>query len=201
VDQALPLPGLHDPETPLRNLLGIVLERFVALDLGIERIAFAHHEASTDLLATFVATEREGSSDGQEACFEARPLALVPSLSRLREQKQGRVLNDLNQDLEPTSPHSRWLLAQGWRASLTLPLFEHNRLLGFLFVDSSRVGAFTPEALARLDPHLDLLLLRIANHFRGIATLHGSLKLVLDMAGLRDRETATHLERVSFTAA
>ena len=36
-----------------------------------------------------------------------------------------------------------------------------------------------------------------SDHFSGIATLHATLRLVLDMAGLRDRETGRHLERVS----
>ena len=89
------------------------------------------------------------------------------------------------------------MLAQGWRASLTLPLFHHNRLLGFLFLDSTRAGAFDPRAMAALAPHLELLLLRISNHFSALASLDGSLQLLLEIAELRDQETATHMERVS----
>jgi HD-GYP domain-containing protein (c-di-GMP phosphodiesterase class II) len=107
------------------------------------------------------------------------------------------VLHDLERELDPTSEHSRWLQSQGWRASLTLPLFHHNRLLGFLSLDSTRAGAFEPRALAALEPHLELLRLRISHHCRGIDSLEGSLELLLEIAELRDQETATHMERVS----
>lgn len=194
---SFPLPGLHDPQLPLRELLKIVLHRLETLDLGINRIAFVHHKARTDLLSTYVGTGTDGGPESGAPHFEPRALATLPSLGRLRDQRQARVLNDLERELDPSSEHSRWLLAQGWRASLTLPLFNHSRLLGFLFLDSSRAGAFDPKAMAALNPHLELLLLRISNHFSGIASLEGSLQLLLEIAELRDRETATHMERVS----
>ncbi len=178
--------------------------RLEALDLGITRIAFVHHDASTDLLATYGETGtpagptgRDGEPVWSHPHFEPRTLATVPSLGRLRDQRQARVLQDLERELDPASDHSRWLLAQGWRASLTLPLFNRRRLLGFLFLDSTRVGAFEPRAMAALAPHLELLQLRISNHFSGIDSLEGSLQLLLEIAELRDRETATHMERVS----
>ena len=189
---------------PLRELLQTVQRRLEALDLGITRIAYVHHDASTDLLATYAETGADGGPTGRDGepgssqpHFEARTLASLPSLGRLREERQARVLHDLERELDPTSDHSRWLLAQGWRASLTLPLFHHNRLLGFLFLDSTRAGAFDPRALAALEPHLELLLLRISNHFSSIASLNGTLRLLLEIAELRDQKTATHMERVS----
>jgi HD-GYP domain-containing protein (c-di-GMP phosphodiesterase class II) len=201
---SFPLPGLHTPQRQLQELLRIVQHRLEALDLGITRIAFVHHEATTDLLATYWETGADGGPMGREGepgssqpHFEPRPLATVPALGRLRDQQQARVLNDLERELDPSSDHSRWLLAQGWRASLTLPLFHHKRLLGFLFLDSTRAGAFDPRAMAALAPHLELLQLRISNHFSGIDSLEGSLQLLLEIAELRDRETATHMERVS----
>jgi HD-GYP domain-containing protein (c-di-GMP phosphodiesterase class II) len=194
---SFPLPGLHDPQLPLRELLKTVLHRLDTLDLGIERIAFVHHDAATDLQSTYVGTGREGGPEEGQPHFEPRRLTTVPSLVELMQQRQTRVLNDLERELDPASEHSRWLLAQGWRASLTLPLVQHNRLLGFLFLDSSRAGAFQPRAWTALEPHLEVLLLRISNHFSAITTLHSTVRLVLEMAGLRDRETATHLERVS----
>lgn len=198
------LPSLNDPQRPLGELLRIVQRRLEALDLGITRIAFVHHEASTDLLSSYCETGADGGPTGRDdepgsrhLPFEPRPLATVPSLGRLRDQRQARVLHDLERELDPTSEHSRWLLAQGWRASLTLPLFHHNRLLGFLFLDSNRAGAFDPRAMAALEPHLELLLLQISHHFRDLASLDGSLGQLLEIAELRDSGTATHMERVA----
>jgi HD-GYP domain-containing protein (c-di-GMP phosphodiesterase class II) len=198
------LPSLHDPQRPLGELLRIVQRRLEALDLGITRIAFVHHEASTDLLSTSCETgadggptDRDGEPGSSHPHFEPRALATVPSLGRLRDGRQARVLHDLERELDPTSDHSRWLLAQGWRASLTLPLFHHNRLLGFLFLNSTRAEAFDPRALAALQPHLELLLLQISHHFRNITSLDGSLGQLLEIAELRDQETATHMERVA----
>ena len=194
---SFPLPDLQDPQRPLPEFLQIVMGRVAGLDLGIDRIAFVHHEASSDLLATYVETGREAGSECDDPPFEPRALAQIPSLVLLKNERKARVLNDLERDLAPASEHSRWLLAQGWRASLTLPLFHHKLLLGFLFLDSTRAGAFDAGAMPALEPHLDVLLLRIGNHFSGITTLHGALRLVLEMAELRDRETATHQERVA----
>ena len=201
---SFPLPSLQIPQRPLGELLRIVQRRLEPHDLGITRIAFVHHKASTDLLSTYCETGADGGPTGRDGepgssqpHFEPRALATVPSLGRLRDQRQARVLHDLERELDPTSDHSRWLLAQGWRASLTLPLFHHNRLLGFLFLDSTRAGAFDPRAMAALEPHLELLLLRISNHFSDLASLDGSLGQLLEIAELRDQETATHMERVS----
>ena len=175
---SFPLPSLQIPQRPLGELLRIVQRRLEALDLGFTRIAFVHHEASTDLLSTDCETGADSGPTG-------------------RDGRRARVLHDLERELDPTSDHSRWLLAQGWRASLTLPLFDHNPLLGFLFLDSTRAGAFDPRAMAALEPHLELLLLRISNHFRDLASLDGSLAQLLEIAKLRDQETATHMKRVS----
>lgn len=179
---SFPLPSLQIPQRPLGELLRIVQRRLEALDLGFTRIVFVHHEASTDLHSTSCETGADGGptdGDGQRV----------------------RVLNDLERELDPTSDHSPWLLAQGWRASLTLPLFHHNRLLGFLFLDSTRARAFDPRAMAALEPHLELLLLRISNHFsdhfNDPASLDGSLGQLLEISELRDQETATHMERGS----
>ncbi len=179
---SFPLLSLQIPQRPLGELLRIVQRQLAALDLGFTRIVFVLHEASTDLLSTYCETGADGGPTG-------------------RDGQRARVLNDLERELDPTSDHSRWLLAQGWCASLTLPLFHHNRLLGFLFLDSTRGGAFDPRAMAALEPHLELLLLRISNHFsdhfNDPASLDGSLEQLLEIAKLRDQETATHMERVS----
>ncbi len=194
---SFPLPSLQIPQRPLGELLRIVQRRLEALDLGITRIAFVHHEASTDLLSTSCETGadggptgRDGESGSSQPHFEPRALATVPALSRLRDQRRARVLHDLERELDPSTDHSRWLLAQGWRASLTLPLFNHNRLLGFLFLESTRARAFDPRAMAALEPHLELLLLRISNHFSDLASLDGSLGQLLEIAELRDQDTA-----------
>ena len=179
---SFPLPSLQIPQRPLGELLRIVQRRLEALDLDFTRIVFVHHEASTDLLSTNCETGADGGPTG-------------------RHRQRARVLHDLERELDPASHPSRWLLAEGWRASLTPPLFHRNRLLGFLFLDATRAGAFDPRAMAALEPHLELLLLRISNHFsdhfNDLASLDSSLAQLLKIAKLRDQETATHMERVS----
>ncbi len=179
---SFPLPSLQIPQRPLGELLRIVQRRLEALDLDFTRIVFVHHEASTDLLSTNCETGADGGPTG-------------------RHRQRARVLHDLVRELDPASDPSRWLLAEGWRASLTPPLFHRNRLLGFLFLDATRAGAFDPRAMAALEPHLELLLLRISDHFsdhfNDLASLDGSLAQLLEIAKLRDQETATHMERVS----
>ena len=190
----VPLPQpLSDPQLALQEVLVGVHARIRRIDPAIGRISFVLHERSSDQLHTYLSHDPEDP----ERRFDARTLASLPSLIALQARHEARVIDDLAAELEPTDSHNRWLLAQGWRSCLTVPLLRRGRLLGFLFVDALKPGVFGPAALERLQPHLDLLLLRISDQLGSMADLHATLELVVEISALRDPQTGHHLARVA----
>jgi HD-GYP domain-containing protein (c-di-GMP phosphodiesterase class II) len=189
---ALPQP-LNDPWLDLQEFLVGVHGRLRRLDPAIGRISFVIHDPATDQLRTYLSHDPEVP----ERRFDERTLASLPTLISPKAQREARVIDDLATELDPTQEHNRWLLAQGWRSCLTVPLLRRDVLLGFLFLDASRPAAFDGPALEILQPHLDLLLLRIGDDLGSMADLHAILELIVEIAALRDPQTGHHLRRVS----
>lgn len=188
---------LHQPviETgqPLALRLQAIHARIAAIAPAISRLAFALYQPQNDLLSTYVSHH----STGEPLTFYDQRLAAIPSLRALRDQRQCRVIDDLREELAPATPHSRWLLEQGWRSSFTLPLFQGERLQGFLFLNAQSPGVFSAPLLERLEPHLELLEALIQAELSSIDSLRAAVRLALTMTGLRDPETGAHVERVS----
>lgn len=188
---------LHQPilETgqPLVRRLEGIHARIVAIEPAVSRLAFALYQPQNDLLSTYVSH----NTTGPLLTFYDRRLATIPSLLALRDQRQCRVIDDLQVELAPAAPHSRWLLDQGWRSSYTLPLFQGERLQGFVFLNARSPAVFSEALLAQLQPHLELLETLIQAELAAIDSLRAAVRLALTMTGLRDPETGAHVERVS----
>lgn len=193
VPRFLPLPEpLADPLLDLRELLRQVHARMGRIEASIERVSFVIHDPGSDLLCTYLCHDRRQHG----AVFEARSLHALPGLAALPRRREARVVDDLAADAAALPAHVRWLLARGWRSSLTLPLLRGEQLLGFLFVNASQPAVFTPARLEALQPLLDLLLLRIGDHLASLADLRATLALVAEMVALRDPFTGVHQARV-----
>ena len=186
------LPAL-DQSVPLVDRLALLHGRMQAVAPAVERVAFAVYHPRNDLLSTYVSH----NSRGAPLRFYDHPLAAVPSLKRLAETRQARVLDDMPMQLPPVSEHSRWLINQGWLSSFTLPLFWGEELLGFLFLNAFSAGAFTPSVRGLLQPHVELLAALITHELGQLNHLRLELRLALELTQLRDPETGAHLERVS----
>ena len=184
---------LNDPWLDLQEFLVGVHGRIRRIDPAIGRISFVIHDPATDQLRTYLSHDPKVP----ERRFDERTLASLPALISPQPQREARVIDDLATELDPTSEQNRWLLAQGWRSCLTVPLLRRDALLGFLFLDASRPAAFDGPALEILQPHLDLLLLRIGDDLGSMADLHAILELIVEIAALRDPQTGHHLQRVS----
>lgn len=178
---------------PLVRRLEEIHACLCAVEPEISRLAFALYQPQNDLLSTYVSH----NTSGPLLTFYDRRLATIPSLMALRDQRQCRVIDDLQAELSPTTPHSRWLLEQGWRSSFTLPLFQGERLQGFVFLNARSPDVFSEGLLAQLTPHLELLEVLIQAELAAIDSLRAAVRLALCMTGLRDPETGAHVERVS----
>jgi HD-GYP domain-containing protein (c-di-GMP phosphodiesterase class II) len=167
----------------------VVRSRFAFLD----RIAIAVYDGTSDMLKTF-ASSNTGATPLQ--AYEAR-LADIPSLRAVAEQRQPRVVDDIERTFTADTEHSRWLRQQGFRSSFTIPIYFGDALAGFLFFDSRAPSAFAPnvtdflKVFGEIAAQLYLLRLTAA---RGLL---GAVHLASRIASIRDVETGAHLERMA----
>jgi HD-GYP domain-containing protein (c-di-GMP phosphodiesterase class II) len=176
----------------LRQLHDQLLESFPVVD----RIACVLYEQQEDLLKTFVNSTREGVAISG---YEFR-LSDSRSLSNLAEQGKSRVLDDIPAAVHGNSLHSVWLLKEGYRSSLTVPLFDHHHFIGFIFYDSREPGAFTPEVQRNLSLYSKLINMTISSELNVVRSITASAQVAREFANLRDFETGSHLERMAHYA-
>lgn len=176
----------------LRELHAQLLEQVAAVD----RIACVLYEPSDDMLKTFVHSSRHGEAiQGYEF-----PLRESGSLSALAASGNERVIDEIATEVDPGSPHSQWLLGQGYRSSLTIPLYDRNQFIGFLFYDSLQPSAFSKELRRRLAVYTSVINLTIASELSLVRSILTSAQVAREFAKLRDFETGGHLERMAHYA-
>ncbi len=167
---------------------GVVNSRYPDVD----RVALATYNPEDDLLRTFVGSNR----DGVALAHYAAPLASVPSLAEMARTRQSRVVDDIHTVFSGSTTHTDWLMAHGYRSSLSIPIFHGDQLAAFLFFDSKKPAVFDLETaeflevFAKLISQVYLLQMHL---MRGVAT---SVQLVSSLARLRDLETGQHLDRM-----
>jgi HD-GYP domain-containing protein (c-di-GMP phosphodiesterase class II) len=178
--------------TRLRELHGQLLEVVPAVD----RIACALYDQRDDLLRTFVNSTRSGTPI---EAYEWR-LAESPSLSELARSQRSRVIDDIPAVITADTPHSRWLLEQGYRSSFTVPLLHRGSFIGVLFFDSLRPAAFTARVQRSLELFTALINLTISQELNLVRSIASSAEVAREFANLRDTETGGHLERMAHYA-
>ena len=106
----------------------VIKDRFAAVD----RIAIAKYDYGSDTLRTYVS-----STNGENPLIlhEAR-LSDVPSLLKLVQSRETRVINNLSVLADRTSVHSTKIIESGFRSSYTVPLFHEQQFIGILFSQS-----------------------------------------------------------------
>ena len=157
------------------------------------RIAIAVYNPEQDELNTFINSDH---GDLELNAYSAK-LTDVPSLKTLVDNKQNRVENDLSKFSGSTSTHSQWLIQAGFKSSYTVPLFGHDRFLGFLFFDSDKPNYFSKQKLISLNVYSKLLEAILQNEMTAISTLRGAINTTQYLTHQRDTETATHIMRMS----
>jgi HD-GYP domain-containing protein (c-di-GMP phosphodiesterase class II) len=173
----------------LRHLHEHLLEQVPDVD----RIACALYEPSDDMLKTFVHSTRQG---GAIKGYEFR-LSESESLSGLAASRRSRILDEIADVVDPANPHSEWLLKEGYRSSFTLPLYERDEFIGFLFYDSLKPGAFSKKVQRSLEVYNALITLTIANELNLVHSITTSAQIAREFANLRDFESGNHLERMA----
>jgi len=178
--------------TRLRQLHEQLLE-LVPESIGSPALLY---DPQDDLLKIFVDSTRSGEAI---KAYEFR-LAKSDSLSRLASSGSTRVLDDIPSAVQGNSLHSIWLLKEGYRSSLTVPLYDKGAFIGFLFYDSRRPAAFTAAVQRNLSLFSTLINMTISNELNLVRSITTSAQVAREFANLRDFETGGHLERMAHYA-
>ena len=186
---ALPATQAHS----LSERISALHQQVQRLEPAIDRMACALYAPEDDLLKTFV----NSTLHGEALHAYQYPLSSSPSLMALAQSRQSRVIADLRDGSLHDNPHSHWLIEQGYRSSFTVPLFDGEMLVGFLFFDSHRTAVFEPDVVVQLEIYAQLVALMISHEVTAVQALVGSMRVARDFAHLRDVETGTHLDRMS----
>ena len=181
----------HDSVTSRLAVLHAQIRRLVP---AVDRISCALHEPEDGLLKTFV----HSTTSAQPLQAYQFRLADSASLSALVRERGERVIDDMQVELHGHGhAHTEWLLAQGYRSSYTLPLFDHENLIGLLFFDALTPSAFQPLVCERLRPYASLIAMLLSQELSTMRMLVGSIQIAREFANLRDIETGSHLMRMA----
>lgn len=178
---------------PLKQKL-ISAHRVIKTNLPfVARIAIAIYDPATRILKTFI------HSSGDDNPLENYQALIddAPSLRRVLEQGQPRVINNMLTFDKSEKEHNRRLGRAGYAASYTMPIFNNGDFLGFIFFNSFEADVFTEKTLSQLDVFGHLVSLMIISELSNIQTLAAALKTSGRLTHLRDPETGSHLDRMS----
>lgn len=177
----------------LGERLGVLHRQLLADVPQVDRIGCALYDPGDDLLKTFIHSTRAGEAlRGYE--FK---LSDSRSLHEMSHSGHLRLLPDIPDALSSGTVHSAWVLKEGYRSSLTVPMFGQGVFSGFLFFDSRRLNAFSETDQRHLLLYANLISLLISGELLSIRALAGWVDVASVFCDLRDFETGTHLERMS----
>lgn len=159
----------------------------------IARIAIALYEPDTGILKTYVHSSGE---DDPLAHYQSL-LTEAPSLKKILDQGLPRVINNLVTFEDGSHEHTQRIGRQGYAASYTLPMFNNDSFMGFIFFNSYETEVFTERVLHELDLYGHLIALMVVNEISAIKTLTAAVKTTGHITHIRDPETGGHLDRMS----
>lgn len=174
----------------LERLYRILREQFE----GVQRFALVLYNAEDGLLSTFVYESDEASP---LLGYSVR-LDDVPSLRALADKPALRVVNDMRWfRKQGLSAHSAALLSQGYRSSLTMPVFHDGGLLGFLFLNSQQPGYFSEQKIAYCNLWAHLVGQQLVREQDAVGRMQALVKFATDVSGRRSVETDAHVRRMA----
>ncbi|EME70803.1 HD-GYP domain-containing protein [Paramagnetospirillum caucaseum] len=160
---------------------------------GLNRIAIALYDESSDILKTFI-----HSSDGDNPLeHSTAKLSEMPGLKLLARMGGRRTLNDLEKVALAGRDHAIRLVASGYRSSYTVPIQSKGMFYGFLFLNSFETGFFTAPVLHRLRPYAELIAQIVMRELDTVRMMQAAVKVIRQVSTVRDEETGAHLARMA----
>jgi HD-GYP domain-containing protein (c-di-GMP phosphodiesterase class II) len=160
---------------------------------GIERMAVALHDPLSGLLKTFAASPAVESP----LCNYQADFAQVTSLRETMTHGQPRVVDNLEIYAASRSEHTRRILGHGFASSYTLPIFDQQVLVGFVFLNSMHKRYFHGWVVEQAGVFAHLAARELINEIGKLRTLNAALRTTISMVHTRDPETGNHLERMA----
>ncbi|MBL1141924.1 MAG: HD domain-containing protein [Proteobacteria bacterium] len=192
VDPSSILSNLHN-QSNLTEKLQCLLEFIKQRHCFINRIAVARYDETTDIIKTYThATEGKNPIP----LYQTR-LSESKSLTEIMEQRKPRILNNMNPLRSLKSEHSKKVTELGFQSSYTVPMFQGDQFLGFVFFNSSIFNAMKQNVVTDLTVIAHLINVLIVNELSFIKTTKCLTQSVATLANYRDLETGQHLIRVS----
>lgn len=173
----------------LADLHTRVMKRVPELD----RIAVVAYDHKTDNLKTYA----ESTQALDIFSHHEFPLAGSTSLKQCAENSEPRVINDIPATLMPDSVHSKWLIEQGYRSSYTVPIYNFQQFIGFVFFNSHKKGLFTEQVQLELTPFCDLISFVVNAEYSLLHAIVASAELTRELSPGYKRESKEHMERIS----
>ena len=173
--------------------LHLVFQEMNASSNIIDRISLALYDPGCDLLKTYIHCTRDGDPLNH---YQSR-LRDSASLQQIVNSGMPRIIPDIS-IFEPNNRvHSNKMRSQGFRSSYTYPIYDHEQFLGFIFINSCQLNAFTPQVQQAITPLIHLIAAFTIIEFAAIKTLTATVRTTLEMSHHRDPETGAHLERMA----
>lgn len=182
-------------EGSVNQRLAALHDRVLQTMPAISRIACALYEQPTDLLKTFINSTRNGQAIN---AYEAK-LSECGELRELAKNGECRVIDDIRQQIKPGTQHSDWLLAQPYRSSFTVPMYDNGAFMGFIFFDSALNNFFDNKVQRDLLLYCNLINMALSADLSAVRAVLVSAQVAREFVDLRDFETGAHLEQSLLT--
>ena len=187
-----PLQILNSP-APLGKKLESIHAHLAVLFPDVVRVAVASYDRATDLLKTFIASS---GPENTLVYYDAK-LADSPSLQEILNVGRPRVVDDMSIFWQGPNAHNKALHESGFKSSYTMPVFQDGAFWGFVFFNSLKTDAFTPDRFPFLDVYGHLIGALATSEMLAVRVLAAAVRTAHDMVHLRDPETGAHIDRMS----
>jgi len=163
--------------------------------MDIQRLAVAFADNNGNIIAETLKTEKPRVI--LNAGFKA-PLDKT-SLFNLKSENDVRIINDLEDYYKTVHRNSStWMiLEEGFLSSITVPMYTQAGLLGFIFANNDKKGAFGKKDEETIKQFAKTLKSEIYNAYLMQELLAKTTEAFADLVEKKDFETGNHLARVA----
>ena len=121
------------------------------------------------------------------------------SLEHLVQRRESRIIPDLVDYARgnKVSESTKLILKEGIRSSITVPLFNGDRCIGFLFLSSKVAGIYKQNHLKTANRIANKLKTRFYNDFLIQEVIAETSRSFVSLVNEKDNETSSHLDRMT----
>lgn len=177
----------------LRQELKDIHQRILAEIPDVARIAVVSYDPKSTQLYTYA----ESSTGLNNFTNYAFPLDSCPTLKACAEQRCTRIVDDLPATIRSNNKHSEWLLQQGYNSSYTVPIYNGQNFIGFIFFDAYRKAVFTESTQQYLTSFCDLINFAVNTEYSLLNAILTSAEITKELSPGYKNESKEHMERMS----